>query len=120
MRFKILECLDAAEAVNPAQQSTHDQTMVTIVPHPMISHQNTTQTVTSLCECDGPWWGFCCLSCWFFGIGGLVADFKIHGTGTWNGWGLAVMGLLKWGGIILLLFSFFTSGPIGMVKKKFD
>ena len=32
---------------------------------------------TSLCECDGSWWGGCCISLCCAGLGGLYADFKL-------------------------------------------
>ena len=90
----------------PVQQAA----VVTMVQQPT--------SETTLCECDGSWWGFCCLSCWFLGIGSLVTDFKIHGSATWIGWGLAAMGILKWTGIILLIFGFMISGPIGTWSRK--
>ena len=92
------------------QATVQQATAVTIVQQP------TNQT--TLCECDGSWWGFCCLSLWFLGIGSLVADCKIHGSATCIGWGLAIMGILKWAGIILLIFGFFISGPIGTWSKN--
>merc|ERR1711976_873284 len=48
---------------------------------------------TGLCECDCTWWGFCCLSTWFFSIGSLVIDFKINGTGSCVGWFLFFVGI---------------------------
>merc|ERR1719378_1953363 len=97
------------DTANVVQQTTQDQTAITIVPQTVIAHATTN---TSLCECDGTWWGFCCLSLWFIGIGSLVADHKIHGSVTWTGGGLGVMGILKWTWIILFIFGFMISGPI--------
>ena len=106
------------EGVNVVQQSSQNQAVVTMVPQAMIAHPHQATTQTGLCECDGPWWGFCCLSLWFLGIGGLVADFKLHGSGTWHGWGLAIIGLLRWACIIMLIFRLWLISSIGMVKKK--
>ena len=77
-----------------------------------IVQQTTNQT--SLFECDCPWWGFCCLSGWFLGIGSLVTDIKIHGSATWIGWLLAIMGASRWVGTFLLVFGFFISGSLGI------
>ena len=105
------------DTANVVQQTTQDQTAITIVPQTVIAHATTN---TSLCECDGTWWGFCCLSLWFIGIGSLLADHKIHGSVTWIGWGLGVMGILKWTWIILFIFGFMISGPIGTWSRKLN
>merc|ERR1711951_30123 len=75
------------------QQTTQDQTAITMVPQPMIAHAT---THTSLCECDGPWWGLCCLNMWCFGFAGFEADRRLHGSATGIGWGLFIMGVGRW------------------------
>ena len=69
------------------QQSAMIQQPVYIAQQPGFQPSRT----TNLCECDGSWCGFCCLSTWFFGIGSLVIDFKINGTGTFVGWFLFLL-----------------------------
>ena len=80
------------------QATLQQATAVTVVQQP------TNQT--TLCECDGSWWGFCCLSLWFLGIGSLVADCKIHGSATGIGWGLLIMGIGRLLSIALSICSF--------------
>ena len=119
------EAIHGDNFVNVLQQPPQDQALPQVAlpqaPVQQVAAVSIVQQPTSettLCECDGSWWGFCCLSLWFLGIGSLVADCKIHGSATCIGWGLAIMGILKWTGIILLIFGFFISGPIGIRSRK--
>ena len=104
---------DTVNGVNVIQQTTQDQTAVHIVPQPMIAHPHAT-TNTGLCECDGPWWGLCCLSFWLFGIGSVVADRKLHGSVTGIGWGLLIMGVWRWVALALSICS--TLDQFGVIE----